>query len=327
MASQLLELPDEVLLQILHYLPKSVKHPKPQADLLNALSTSKQLAPLAREVLFCASILYSSKVDHFLASLFQYPDLRYKIRSLTIETKIRGMCIGPNPIPALEPSLLSKAISHISTLATDPLTKQHFTESLHAGNEYDGPSILLSLVMTMLPNLQELYLGGSILYNFPFLQPLLYHSSLFPAHTPDLGPLLPLFSHKLVVLELPNDFRTSPSSRSDYRGSVHGIPKYFPALRTLVLPSDNVVYAYYKEVVPSKLERLILTDCLGREAERWVKHVARAMTTLFPNLAKVSLYHCYPGNAAKMASREFMKKMDILCKFSSRSRFRGRPFF
>ena len=323
MASQL---PDEVLLQILHYLPKSVKYPKPQADLLNALSTCKQLAPLVREVLFCAPILYSSKVDQFLASLFQYPDLRYKIRSLTIETEIRGMCIGPNPIPALDSELLSKAISHISTLDIDPLTKQHFTESLHAGNEYDGPSILLSLVLTMLPNLQELYLGGSILYNFPFLQPLLYHSSLFPAHTPDLGPLLPLFSHKLTVLELPNDFRTSPSSGSNHRGSVHSIPKYSPSLRTLMLPSDNIIHAYYKRIVPSKLEHLILTDCLGKKAERWVKHVARVKTTLFPNLARVSLYHCCPGYAARMASRDLMKEMGILCKFSSRSRFRGRRF-
>ncbi|KAH6864934.1 hypothetical protein BKA58DRAFT_462398 [Alternaria rosae] len=260
--SQFHRIPDEVLLQILHYLPKSVKHPKPQADVLNALSTCKHLAPLAREVLFCAPILYSSKADHFLASLFQYPDLRSKIRSLTIETKIRGMCIGPNPSPAISPELLTKAISHISTLDIYQHTKQQFTESLHAGNEFDGPSTLLSLVTTMLPNLQELYLGGSILYNFPFLQALFTsNSSLFPAHNPDLSPLLSLFSHKLTVLELPNDFRIAPSSQSDYRGSVHGIPRYFPELRTLMLPSDNVVRAYYKEVVPSKLERLVLTNC------------------------------------------------------------------
>lgn len=323
MAGQLPKLPNEVLLQILHYLPKSVKHPKPQADVLSALSTCKQLAPLAREVLFCAPILYSSKVNHFLASLFKYPDLRSKIRSLTIETKIRGICIGPNPIPAISPELLSKAISHISTLDIDQHTKQQFTESLYAGNEFDGPSILLSLVMTMLPKLQELYLGGSILYNFPFLQALFTsNSSLFPAHNPDLSPLLCLFSHKLTVLELPNDFRIAPSSRSDYRGSVHGIHGYFPKLRTLMLPSDNVVRAYYKEVVPSKLERLVLTNCAGREAETWVGEVVKVKKTLFPSFASVSLYHSYRGSAARLKFRECMKKMGIVCKYFSRSRFR-----
>jgi hypothetical protein len=81
----LLGLPNETLLRIFNYLLQNVKHPKPQADLLNLSLTCKQLAPLAREVLFTAPILHPRKIDIFLVTLFKYPDLQSKIQSLTVE--------------------------------------------------------------------------------------------------------------------------------------------------------------------------------------------------------------------------------------------------
>jgi hypothetical protein len=84
--AELLGLPNETLLHIFHYLPQSVKHPKPQADLLNLIVTCKQIAPLALEVLFCAPILESSKIREFLRILFKYEDLQDTIKTLTIET-------------------------------------------------------------------------------------------------------------------------------------------------------------------------------------------------------------------------------------------------
>jgi hypothetical protein len=237
--STLLKLPNETLLQISQYLPNSVKHSDPQADLVNLMSTCKRLVPLAREALFYAPILDSSKVDHFLATLFKYPVLPSKMHSLTIETKkIRGACIGPNPIPALDAALLSKAISHIGTLNIDQNTKQQLTKWLNTGNEFDGPQTLLVLLLTMLPNLRELYLGGSILYNFP-LQPLLTPSSApshifdkISSHNASLSTLLSLFSRKITVLELPNDFRSR----------FYNDDRYAAACTTF--PSSSLSYAH-----------------------------------------------------------------------------------
>ena len=76
----LLGLPNEALLRIFHCLPKSVKHPNPQADLLNLSLTCRQLAPLAREVLCTAPILSLGNIHVFLDMLFKYPDLQPKIR-------------------------------------------------------------------------------------------------------------------------------------------------------------------------------------------------------------------------------------------------------
>jgi hypothetical protein len=230
--------------------------------------------------------------------------------------------MGPNPIPALDSALLSKAISHIGTLNIDQNTKQQLTKWLNTGNEFDGPQTLLILRLTMLPNLRELYLGGSILYNFP-LQPLLTPSSApsrifdeISSHDASLSTLLSLFSRKLTVLELPTEFRTRFYNDDRYRGRVYHIPTFFPELRTLIMPSKLLYHQYPTELIPTKIRTLVLTNCKGREAEEWVVQLAEAKKTLCPDLGKVSLYHCRRAPFAELSSREVLKKAGIECKCS-----------
>ncbi|OAG16609.1 hypothetical protein CC77DRAFT_1012217 [Alternaria alternata] len=129
----LLGLPNETLLRIFNYLLQNVKHPKPQADLLNLSLTCKQLAPLAREVLFTAPILHPRKIDIFLVTLFKYPDLQSKIQSLTVESnKVDGNWVVSDPLRVLaqDSEILSRCAGILRTSALDEEIKQEYTRVL-----------------------------------------------------------------------------------------------------------------------------------------------------------------------------------------------------
>ncbi|CAN9439580.1 unnamed protein product [Alternaria alternata] len=129
----LLGLPNEALLGIFHCLPKSVKHPKPQADLLNLSLTCKQLAPLAREVLFTAPILHPPKIDMLLATLLKYPDLQSKMRSLTVDaSKIHGswMVVDPGYLPRLNAEIVHICYGIRRNSDLDEKVKQEYIQVL-----------------------------------------------------------------------------------------------------------------------------------------------------------------------------------------------------
>jgi hypothetical protein len=317
----LLALPDVLLLKVAEHLSNSVKYRNPQGDLLNFALTCKSLAPLAREVLFQAPILNSSKTAALISTLFKYHGLRGKSRSLTIESrKTRGRQAEPTPIQSLDAGLLRACVEHIHTLPTFNQAIKHAWIADIKRNEFTYPGTLLSLLFTMLPKLTALYLGGSTLVNFPLFHGLLPNVSdaKMPAawsNGPNLTLVLRLLGPKLKVLELPNSFHISPKSQSWQVPDVSGIPSYFPNLGHLVVASNAVYETACEDIIGPKLERLTLTDAGDPDVDNWVHGLWRSKAQYFPNLTKVEVCYGKRVLAAKLHSRNRMRSCGIECKF------------
>ncbi|CAN9417205.1 unnamed protein product [Alternaria alternata] len=303
----LLGLPNEALLRILHYLPKSVKHPDPRADLVNLSVTCKRLAPLAREILFTASILHPYKIDIFLATLLKYPDLQSKAQSLTLESnKIHGSWVVSHlnwGVQGSEVSSRCAGILHSSNL--DEEAKQKCIQVLQRKFPWLGNQ--LSLVLILLPNLSSLSLGGSQIFDLTFLRPVSDQDSYLSQSDMDYVRIPPQLSAKLTFRELRSGF-------CHYEEAKESLSTFFPELRHLVLSSDVVWNTSPKDVIPPKFETLVVTN-YAPYLNDWINEVTLAQKTIFPSLCGLSLYY---GNEHKLEYppllRDEMKKLGITCK-------------
>lgn len=292
----MLQLPDEILLQITLNLSESVKQPDPQRNLMNLALTCKQLAPLAREALCHAPIVQSSNVLPLLRTLFAYPALRSKARSLTIETKeTRSEHTMPHPLPKLDSHMLRHCTLTIRSLPfVDGETKDWWIADLKA-SFFQFPGPFICLLITMLPRVQELYLGGSVLFNLPLFRAMLpaldntsatstvtnshpqfqirrrrglFGGSVSPVirrisnwDLPNLSPIMTsLLGPRLTHLELPNDMRLSPDDAPRHIEAIVDIATTFPHLIFLSIPAGAVWHYRPDAIIPQTLQHLVLTD-------------------------------------------------------------------
>jgi hypothetical protein len=280
----LLGLPNETLLRIFHYLLQSVKHPKPQANLLSLILTCKRLAPLVREVLFTTPILHPCKIDIFLTTLFKYPDLQSKIQSLALESnKIHRSWVISDParVRGQDTEISSKCAGILHTLKLDEEVKQECIHILQGKSGWLGN--IISLVLILLPNLSSLYLGGTPFSGLTYLQSVSEQDSYRSMSGIDHIRIPTQLSAKLTFLELP--------SGCEFRG---GVPKrqppfFFPELRHLILTSEDFAGIPPRDIITPKLETLVLTQCRLSVGGR-LKDVILAQETSFPSLRSLSMY-------------------------------------
>jgi hypothetical protein len=305
----LLGLPNEAVLRIFHYLPKSVKHPKPQADLLNLSLTCKQLAPLAREVLFTAPILHPCRIDTFLATIFKYPDIQSKIQSLTVESnKIhRSWMVSDDPrVWGQDAKISLRCAGILQASDLNEGIKQEYCQVLQ--RKYGWLGNLLSLVLILLPNLSSLSLGGAPFSHPTFLNPVCGQDPyLYPSLSKmDHIRTPPQLSAKLTFLELPSGVRLL----GDAKGSR---PTFFPELRHLMLSFYAVMGTSAEHIIPPKLETLVLTECTEL-LDHWLNKVAVAHRTSFPSLHSLSIYGQKFQTQDFLFLRHAMKRLGITCK-------------
>ena len=305
----LLGLPNEALLRIFHCLPKSVKHPKPQADLLNLSLTCKQLAPLAREVLFTAPILHPRKIDMLLATLLKYPDLQSKMRSLTVDaSKIHGswMVVDPGYLPRLNAEIVHICYGIRRNSDLDEKVKQEYIQVLQRKSGWFGN--IISLILILLPNLSSLYLGVASIFDLTFSRPpsdrnlYLWLSEISYVHIP------PQLSAKLTFLALPSGFRRPEQAKGS-------LSTFFPELRHLVLCSHVLWETSPKDIIPPKVETLVVTD-YELSLNEWLNEVILAQKTIFPSLSGLSLYYHYEDHRSEYPAllRDEMQKLGITRK-------------
>lgn len=99
------------------------------------------------------------------------------------------------------------------------------------------------MLLTMLPHLSHLSLGGSILLNFPFLNFMLpdepnsthWRKSDLKSGL-DMSWILKLVGPRLTVLELPIDLRRNLESTTWTPLSISRLPNFFPRLQWLSIP-------------------------------------------------------------------------------------------
>ena len=297
----LLSLPAELQLQIAAYLIGDFKDSHRTNDILSAALVCRQLASVAREALCLALVLQSSKVHMLLRFLFKYPDLAKKIKSLTIETReTRKDKVSPVLIPHLESNTLSHCKRHIRALPIQRYAQDN-TIALLKVDRFEDHGILLCVLLTMLPQLEKLYLGGSILLNFPLFRNMIPNepSDVWKKDWTmglDMSWVVTLIGPKLVALELPIDLRRNPEDSFWWPLSIYQIPKYFPNLRWLSLPhmvATEVTETTCLDIIPRGLETLILADARCHCFEKFSEGLVDGDMVLFPRLSKIALYHRY----------------------------------
>ena len=227
-------------------------------------------------------------------------------KKLTIETKeTRKGKAYPEHIAHLQPDVLDHCKRHVRTLPLRKYVQDNMIASLKH-DHFEDHGVLLALLLTMLPQLEQLYLGGSILLNFPLFR------HMIPDETdtdfakpdwsdgPDLTWVVTLFGPKLTALELPIDLRRTPEANVWTPLSISQLTKYFPNLRWLSMPhmaATEITKTLCADVIPPKLETLVLTDARCNCFEQFSRGLLDddQEIPLFPQLSKVELYHRYPA--------------------------------
>ncbi|KAH7378231.1 hypothetical protein BKA66DRAFT_610374 [Pyrenochaeta sp. MPI-SDFR-AT-0127] len=303
----MLRLPDEVLLQIALNLSGTTKNADPERNLLSLATTCKRLAPIAREALCHAPIVRSSKVHVLLETLFKYPSLQNKAKSLTIETKeTRCEQVLPTPIPRLSVGLLRNCVQALRALPISEETYHWWVADLQVTIfKFHGP--LICLLITMFPKLEELYLGGSVLFNLPLFRGLLSsidHETEYGPYAlaqtpnwnmPNLSCIMSILGPRLKILEFPSDLRLDLNHLEKdawLYAQASDITKYFPALRHLMLPALVVIFMPCEDIIPRTLEALVLTNARFNDPNDWLIELAQSRKC-FPSLRRVAVYHRY----------------------------------
>ena len=311
----LLELPAELQLLIAVHLIGDSKGTHGVHQLLQFALTCRQLASIAREALCLDPVLQSRKVNQLLHFLFRYPALAKKIKALTIETKeTRKDKAYPERIVHLEPAVLHHCKQHVRTLPVRKFVQDNMISLLKA-DRFEDHGILLCLLLTMLPQLERLYLGGSVLLNFPLFRNMMPNEPRNEdgytkpdwADGPDLTWVVDLFGTKLTALELPVDLRRNPEDNVWQPLSILQLPKYFPNLRWLSIPhmaATMITETSCADIISAELEELVLTDARCNCFEKFSKGLVaeEAKTAMFPQLKKIALYHRYPEAATEPAT-------------------------
>jgi hypothetical protein len=322
-ASGLLTLSCELQLYIAQCLVGDVRRDSSDDRTVCSLSslalTCTQTASIARETLCVAPVVRSSKADVLISFLFKYPDLREKIECLTIETKeTRTGNAYPAPIAHLDPVVLSQTKRHVRELRIRKYDQDCMIASLKS-SRFEDHSILLGLLLTMLPRLSRLYLGGSILLNFPFLRNVVPNE---PSDTdwpkpdwaagPDLTWISRLIAPRLTALELPIDLRRNREEHIWTPLSVSQLPGFFPRLQWLSIPhmaATEITRTSAADVIPASLHTLILTDVRCNCFEQFSRGLfcADSSASRFLGLKKIALYHRYPSPGT---DREIVSKLE-----------------
>ncbi|KAF2631476.1 hypothetical protein BU25DRAFT_418270 [Macroventuria anomochaeta] len=320
--SGLLGLPAELQMQITAHLVGDAKNVHHVPRLLNLALTCRHLARVAHEALCLAPVLQSSKVHLLLRYLFKYPELAKKIKNLTIETKeTRKDKAYPVHIAHLEPDMLGHCKRHVRTLPVQKYIQDNMIASLKS-ERFEDHGILLGLLLTMLPQLEQLYLGSSILLNFPLFRNMIPNETDTDwtkpdwADGPDLTWVMSLIGPKLTSLELPIDLRRTPEANIWMPLSISQLPKYFPNLRWLSIPhmaATEITKTSCSDIIPPHLETLVLTDarcnCFKSFSEGLVDHGDQI--ALFPRLSKIALYHRYPVTPTDEAATKALADVGI----------------
>jgi hypothetical protein len=177
------------------------------------------------------------------------------------------------------------------------------------------PNVLIDLLFTILPNLTELYLGGSIPGNFPFFRPILTGKDIMGGwdFIKDCNFALEYFSYQLKGLELPADSYLCLMIKEN---GIRSIPKYFPELRKLIMPGKLIISRTdLEDIVPSKLESPVITNCEdSKDINDWISDVLHKQAEYFPSLRSANVYHNWSGYAASLQLRIRLKEVDTACK-------------
>ncbi|KAF2715494.1 hypothetical protein K504DRAFT_497368 [Pleomassaria siparia CBS 279.74] len=323
---QLMDLPNETLLDICQ---NTVGNPgeNMNKDLHSLALTNRIFTNIVREVLLQGPLLHFTqrKADSLIATLFKYPKQAEKITSLEITTRIkytdsiRGRPITPRRSPKLiryDSNFAQQCKDSVEKVKTSRKNKAAWVTALMQ----DDAAAFLGLLITMLPNLNELLLGGGDLRYLPLLRDVKYKASNSQALTNSkyayLKDVLKLLHKNLTSLEMPFDRWFGAETYGQNRIPISPDFSPFTNVRTLIAnePILNLQFLT-TTILPLRVERVIIVDA-SFEAENFIMDLLqerqeRGITSLYPNLRHVALYYEEPKSCGKYSFIHTLKRLGI----------------
>ena len=309
-SATLIDLPDELLLQVMHGLP-TIPHSR-RGDLSSLSLTCKRIRPVTLEPLLISPIVHLYKIPSLLKLYFARPDLAAKVSTLELTTQC--MCEDPGEVgtqscvedlkcnrPIVEGEFLKDCTNAIEGFATTPERKQECLIDLQ-GDDY--PHAALAILLATLPRLEELLLGTSSLKHMLFLRSTLHpdrnkcsqgeiactQPSWMRGYIDDI---MAQVAPRLQSLELP--FTWSACGLHDAFG-VRSLTA-FTSLKHLTLPHKAAIVEYshdYTQFVPDTLEVLtIFLQDIRYRSSRAITDLLRALAlarNTLPRLRHIELH-------------------------------------
>ncbi|KAH5301855.1 hypothetical protein HBI67_029710 [Parastagonospora nodorum] len=334
------DLPTELLFQIgAHFT-----HNDRNQDLLQLSLVSKRWRNIAQEWLIKAPRFKLTHVDKYISQLMRHERLQPQVTSLEIcslsEHRIPrnqyGLAIRlyhPTRAPVgADPDFIARCESIINTAYCQQI-RIGSTDALQwkVAMRQDCLPALLTVLVSMLPNLRELKLGNTWLMDFPIfstmLSPDVVASSMIPS--PWLHPWLEgikdTLRPKLAVLNVPADMSCLHFSRQ--ANTVFEFRR-FTALRELAITSRALCPVLFvlivdncglsgphqfappdpRELFPPSLQVLRVSEA-DPQTHRFVEHLCKAkMGGHLPALRRIEVYHMLSNKRVLAANPAFANR-------------------
>jgi hypothetical protein len=318
----ILQLPDELVLQVLNHIP-GIPRDK-QQDILNLSLTCKRFRPICIETLLVHPILKLSKVAQLVHRYSLNPSCIRKVQTLeiisaTTKSDQSRMIESMRPVTSKGHSLFSVKTQRfysniISSCTSSPQQQEAWIKDL-AKCVLDA---YLGILLVMLPNLHSLLLGPNFLSHYPIFNPMICDRNCerggvlwaLEPYIPYLDDVLNHLRQKLTSLELPvlwniKDTVYSPQKHFQARYiqnhlapiSQQSLP-HFTHLRELTLPC--FAFGQYRairpmwdmhatSVLPPSLKTLRIVDAQHVPLGYFLRPVLESATSL-PSLKRVEVY-------------------------------------
>jgi hypothetical protein len=316
----LLDLPNELLSEIADGLQGKYRN-----DHLRSLSlVCSRFRDIAQEKLLCEPKFKLGHIHGYLWGLGRHPTLQHKVRRLEIFSSGEGRVVDPfteyrnsfligtgaynsvkcPPELSQDKFFLRKCSEVINYVygTKQPSSQPHLAKHVEAWNyalHSDVVAALLGILLAILPNLKELYLGATWLMDFPIFRGILHSEA--PSYHPRnwkhswLNNVFDQLKPRLEILEFPTDFGSFTFGRLtrtpfDFRS--------FPSLKSLSVPMCSLHWcesfhtppADPKYIFPPTLELLRISEC-DEDTTNFMNEVCLAKKKgHLPNLTSVELY-------------------------------------
>lgn len=319
--TSLLDLPNELILGVVDKIQGRYRN----RDLQSLSLVCKRFQDVAQERLLCEPMLKLTHIQIYLWELGHRPTLQHKVQRLEIfssnkNRELEHIFRAPTATrpgqsvkyPAQRcPSRLhhyvgllpkcSEIINYIHSPSQEiqfPHTARH-REAWQKALKSDIVAALFGILLVILPNLKELYLGATWLMDFPVFRSILHSEAWFcipQSWEHDwLNKVFNLLKDRLEVLEFPTNlemfwFRRLTRTPFDFRS--------FPKLRYLSVPmaalhwcgASRVPPAKPERVFPPTLELLRISECNEYTPNFMNEVCSSKKKNRLPDLAWVELY-------------------------------------
>jgi hypothetical protein len=196
-----------------------------------------------------------------------------KIKSTSTPSEESKSMVDPRPtrappaIPKLEGQFLQDCMRAVHGSPFDDNIKQGWIANLNAADSLTHAP-LLYLLLSMVSNVDELYLGACKLYDVPFLFGMLnifVDDVIIQKQLSSMSCIVSTLGSKLRILELPNDGWLTATGYL-HRATMGPFATLFPCHETLIISKLRLDYPLMDEdngfcrYSPASLERLIVVD-------------------------------------------------------------------